>query len=289
MKYQFIAQHHQQFCLSLLCQTLEVSRSGYYAWCKRPLSQQAQANHHLVERIRIVHTASYGTYGSPRIWAELRAQGVGCSLNRVARLMRAHAIRARGKKRRVVTTQADPSQLVAPNRLDRQFEARTPNQKWLTDITYIPTDQGWLYLAGVLDLYARKIVGWAIEPTLTTRLVTQALTMAIQTRQPGTGLLHHSDRGSQYTSIDYQSLLTDHRFQVSMSRAGNCYDNAPMESFFGTLKSEWVDQRHYRTFAEAKTDIFAYIEGFYNRRRRHSALDYLSPEAYEQAYYLSLN
>lgn len=289
MKYQFIVEHHQQFPLSRLCQTLEVSRRGYYAWCKRPLSQQAQANHHLVEHIRIIHTASYGTYGSPRIWAELRAQGGGCSLNRVARLMQAHAIRARAKKRRVVTTQADPGQLVAPNRLDRQFEAAAPNQKWLTDITYIPTDQGWLYLAGVLDLYARKIVGWAIEPTLTTRLVTQALTMAIQTRQPGTGLLHHSDRGSQYTSTDYQTLLTDHRFQVSMSRAGNCYDNAPMESFFGTLKSEWVDQRHYRTFAEAKTDIFAYIEGFYNRRRRHSTLDYLSPEAYEQAYYLSLN
>jgi putative transposase len=288
MKYQFIVEH-QQFPLSRLCQTLEVSRSGYYAWCKRPLSQQAQANHHLVERIRIIHTASYGTYGSPRVWAELRAQGVGCSLNRVARLMQAHAIRARAKKRRVVTTQADPGQLVAPNRLDRQFEAAAPNQKWLTDITYIPTDQGWLYLAGVLDWYARKIVGWAIEPTLTTRLVTQALTMAIQTRQPATGLLHHSDRGSQYTSTDYQTLLTDHRFQVSMSRAGNCYDNAPMESFFGTLKSEWVDQHHYRTFAEAKTDIFAYIEGFYNRRRRHSTLDYVSPEAYEQAYYLSLN
>ena len=289
MRFAVIEQHRGRYRLAGLCRALQVSVSGYYAWRKRPVSEREQANQRLVEQIKLIHQASYGSYGSPRIHAELVDQGQSCSRKRVARLMRLHRLRAKQGRRRRVTTVKRVGDPVAPNLLDRQFTATAPNQKWLADITYIPTQEGDLYLATVLDLYARKIVGWAMEATLKTELVQQALQMAFRQRRPAAELLHHSDQGCQYTSELYRALLKSHKCQVSMSRVGNCYDNAPMESFFGTLKSELVYHRQYRTRAEAKQDIFAYIEGFYNRRRRHSALGYQSPEQFEKFYHLSLN
>lgn len=289
MRFEFIATHRFEYPLPLLCWVLGVSVSGYYAWRKRPVSQRTQTNQALVAHIKAVHRASYETYGSPRIHAELVAQGYGCGRHRIARLMRLHGIQAKQCRQRRITTRRQDGDPVAPNRLDRQFMATAPNRKWLADITHIPTQEGDLYLATVLDLYARKIVGWTLDTTLKSELVERALQMAFRQRRPAAGLLHHSDRGSQYTSQAYQQLLKSHRCQVSMSRVGNCYDNAPMESFFGTLKSELVHQRQYRSRAEAKRDIFVYIEGFYNRRRRHSALGYQSPEQFENSYYLSLN
>lgn len=289
MKFEFITVHRFNYPLPLLCRVLEVSVSGYYAWRKRPVSQRNQANQALVAQIKAVHRASYETYGSPRVQAELVAQGYGCGRHRVARLMRLHGIQAKQCRRGRITTRRQDGDPVAPNLLDRQFQAIAPNRKWLADITHIPTQEGDLYLATVLDLYARKIVGWTLDTSLKSELVERALQMAFRQRRPAASLLHHSDRGSQYTSQAYQQLLKSHRCQVSMSRVGNCYDNAPMESFFGTLKSELVHQRQYRSRAEAKRDIFVYIEGFYNRRRRHSALGYHSPEQFENSYYLSLN
>ena len=268
-----------------MCQVLGVSTSGYYAWRKRAPSARAQANQRLVAAIRRIHAASRGSYGSPRIHAELLAQGFQVSENRVARLMRAHAIRARRKPGWRPSTDSRHSLAVAPNLLRRNFQAQAPNQKWLADLTYIRTGQGWLHLAVVLDLFSRKIVGWAMHQTLTSHLVSQALTMALQNRPASSGLLHHSDRGVQYAAADYQQLLAQYQIQASMSRTGNVYDNAPMESFFSTLKCEHVHWQHYRTRAEARTDIFGYIEGFYNRIRRHSALGYLSPEQFERQHF----
>jgi transposase InsO family protein len=273
-----------------MCQVLGVSTSGYYAWRQRPVSSRAKANEGLKIKIKIIYQASDGTYGSPRIYHELAEMGVRCSLNRVARLMRQDGIVAKqSRKRPVMTTIRNPADPVAPNLLDRHFQALGPNRKWLADITYIQTDEGLLYLAAVMDLYSRKIVGWAMADHLQTELPLAALHMALQQRQPEPGLLHHSDRGSQYTSDLYQSVLHGYRCRVSMSRVANCLDNAPMESFFGTLKTERTDHRHYRTRAQAQADIFLYIEGFYNRRRRHSYLGYLSPDQFEQQSYFSLN
>jgi transposase InsO family protein len=289
MKYAFIDQQRVHFPVSRLCQVLEVSVSGYYAWRKRPLSQREMANQELVRRIETIYTASEQSYGSPRVYAELRAQGCRCNRKRVERLMRGHGIRAKRTKRphppRRRPCQKAP---LAPNRLAQDFTASQPNQKWLTDITYIPTAQGWLYLAAVMDLFSRRIVGWAMAAHCTEALVKQALQMALHQRRPPAGLLHHSDQGVQYTSTAYQALLAQHGLLVSLSHVGRCYDNAPMESFFATLKAERVYHRRYCTRVEAKTDLFAYIEGFYNRQRRHSALGYLSPVQYEQAH-LCLN
>jgi putative transposase len=290
MRYEFIKEHCDLFPIGRMCQVLGVSPSGYYAWRQRPVSSRAQANEGLKLKIEIIYQASDGTYGSPRIYQELVDMGVGCSLNRVARLMRQHGIVAKqSKKRSVMTTIRNLADPVAPNLLDRHFQALAPNRKWLADITYIQTDEGFLYLAAVMDLYSRKIVGWAMADHLQTELPLAALHMALQQRQPEPGLLHHSDRGSQYTSDLYQSVLHGYRCRVSMSRVANCLDNAPMESFFGTLKTERTDHRHYRTRAEAQSDIFLYIEGFYNRRRRHSYLGYLSPDQFEEQLYFSLN
>jgi putative transposase len=290
MRYEFIKEHCDLFPIGRMCQVLGVSPSGYYAWRQRPVSSRAQANEGLKLKIEIIYQASDGTYGSPRIYQELVDMGVGCSLNRVARLMRQHGIVAKqSKKRSVSTTVRNLADPVAPNLLDRHFQALAPNRKWLADITYIQTDEGFLYLAAVMDLYSRKIVGWAMADHLQTELPLAALHMALQQRQPEPGLLHHSDRGSQYTSDLYQSVLHGYRCRVSMSRVANCLDNAPMESFFGTLKTERTDHRHYRTRAEAQSDIFLYIEGFYNRRRRHSYLGYLSPDQFEEQLYFSLN
>lgn len=281
MKFQFIEEHRNEFAINRMCQALGISRSGYYAWRERPVSQREMANQALLQQIKAVHAESEETYGSPRIYRELTAAGVPCSLNRIARLMRQHGIVAIQARRFKVTTKANEAHPVAPNLLDGDFSATAPNEKWLADISYIATHEGWLYLAAVMDLFSRRIVGWAMQERMTSSLVESALQMAIGHRRPPAALIHHSDRGSQYTGRDYQKLLKDNQIQVSMSGAGNCYDNAPMESFFGTLKTERVHHRLYRTREEAKTDLFFYIEAFYNRRRRHSALDYVSPADYE--------
>jgi len=283
VKYQFIAHHYEEFKITVMCRVLGVSRSGYYAWCKRPTSARKMADQSLSEQIELIHQNSRQTYGSVRIQVELAENGIICGHNRVAGLMREIGLNAKqNRKFKIITTDSNHNQPIAPNLLDRDFTARQPNQKWLTDITFIPTDEGWLYLAAVLDLYARRIVGWAMAETLERQLVLAALRMALETRQPPAGLLHHSDRGSQYASQDYRDVLTQYQIQASMSRKGNCYDNAPMESFFGTLKTELIHHRHYLTRMEAKTDIFEYIEVFYNRLRRHSALGYLCPVAFEK-------
>lgn len=267
-----------------MCRVLDVSSSGYYAWRKRPSSAREMANHTLLQEIQAAHQASKGVYGSPRIYHEVKEK-VSCSQNRVARLMKKHGIAAKQKRRYKQTTKANGAHPVAPNLIDRNFAAVGPNEKWTTDITYIPTLEGWLYLAVVLDLFSRRIVGWAMSARMTSDLVLDALHMAIRERKPAIGLIHHSDRGSQYTGAPYQALLKSHQFQVSMSGTGNCYDNAPTESFFGSLKMEWVHHTIYETRAQARTDIFFYIEAFYNRQRRHSMLGYVSPAAHEAAYY----
>jgi putative transposase len=289
MRYQFIQAHQDEFPVRRMCDLLGVSPSGYYVWRGRPVSARSQANQKLAMEIRAIHARSRGTYGSPRVHADLRLRGFWAGKNRVARLMRAENIQGRRPKKQPRTTDSQHSYPVAPNRLNRDFQAARPNQKWLADITYIPTAEGWLYLAVVLDLFSRKIVGWAFAATLESRLVEQAFRMAVQNRPVLTGLLHHSDRGSQYAGEAYQQLLLAQRVQVSMSRRGDCYDNAPIESFFSTLKCEHVHFQNYRTRAEAQTDIFSYIVGFYNRQRRHSSLGYLCPEEFEQRYYINLS
>lgn len=284
MKFRFIAEHREEFEITVMCRVLGVSRSGYYAWRNRPVSPRKMANDKLLEQIKEIYEKSGQTYGSPRVHAELVAQGIKCSLNRVARLMRLHRLRANQERTfKVKTTDSNHDLPVGPNLLEQNFEARQPDQTWLTDITYIPTAEGWLYLAVVLDLYSRRIVGWAMSDSLERQLVIDALQMALLARRPAPGLIHHSDRGSQYASQDYQTLLTKHQLRCSMSRAGNCYDNAPMESFFGTLKTELIHHRRYETRVEARTDIFEFIELFYNRYRRHSALAYQSPVMFEQS------
>lgn len=282
MKYKFIETHRVQYPISLMCRVLNVARSGYYEWRKQPLSAQKMADLLLLMHIRDIFAESRNTYGSCRIQAVLAQQGLRCSRKRVARLMRADNLTPKtARPFKVVTTDSHHQLPVAPNHLNQDFTADGPNQKWTTDITYIPTIEGWLYLAVVLDLYSRRIVGWAMRDSLHRQLVIEALQMALMARQPAPGLLHHSDRGSQYASDDYQALLTKAEMVGSMSGKGNCYDNAPTESFFGTLKTELVFHRQYTTRAQAKLDIFEYIEVFYNRLRHHSALDFNSPINFE--------
>ena len=284
MRFQFIEDHRDELPVTRMCKALNVSPSGFYAWRSRPVSAREMANRELVKKIETVYYDSYETYGSPRVYHELKSQDVACSENRVARLMRLRGLRAKQVRRYKSTTKRNKRHPVAPNLLKRDFRADRPDHKWLTDITYIPTQEGWLYLAVILDLYNRGIVGWAMSERMTSALTISALKMAIRERRPGAGLIHHSDQGSQYTDGTYQALLRDHGIQVSMNGVGTWYDNAPMESFFATLKSELVHHRVYHTRDEARPDLFFYIEAFYNRRRRHSSLDYLSPEAYEQLY-----
>jgi len=264
-----------------LCAVLAVSRSGYYAWVDRPPSARAQADAVLRKKIRQAHAASYGTYGSPRIKREL-AEPVG--RKRIARLMRAEAIEGRPQRRyRVATTDSRHDEPIAPNLLATATPASKPNEIWVTDITYVETDEGWLYVAGVLDLFSRRLIGWAMGSSLATALPLAALLMAIRQRQPAAGLIHHSDRGVQYASADYRAALAAHQLVASMSRKANCYDNATMESFWSTLKLELVYRRHFATRAEATTAIFNYIEGFYNRARKHSSLGYQSPLDFESS------
>ena len=283
MIYRFIRDHQQEFAVVVMCRVLGVSRSGYYAWQSRPMSERERSNSHLVKEIRAVYAKSRQTYGSPRVFAELRANGVACGRHRVARLMRQDGIYSQRKRRFKTTTNSQHIRSVAPNLLQQQFVAERTNQTWLADITYVPTDEGWLYLAAVIDLYSRRIVGWAMKTHLTDDLAIDALRMALLQRQYPQHLIHHSDRGSQYASLDYQTLIKDHRISPSMSSTGNCFDNAPMESFFATLKLELIHRCHYETRAEAQLDIFEYIEVFYNRLRRHSSLRYLSPVDFEMS------
>lgn len=283
MRFTFIQNHAEQFPVDLLCQVLQVSRSGYYVWRQRPPSDQAQRREQLVCRIHEVHEASRQRYGAPRVHAELQAQGTSCSKNTVATLMRRRGLRSKMHRRFVVrTTDSRHGHPVAENRLNQQFQRPLPNQAWVADITYIATTEGWLYLAAVLDICSRKVVGWATADHLRAELPATALRMALTQRDAPEGLLHHSDRGVQYACDEYQQLLSAHRITPSMSRTGNCYDNAMMESFFGTLKTELIHHETYRTREEARSALFEYIEVFYNRKRRHSALDYQSPTEYEE-------
>jgi transposase InsO family protein len=285
MRFQFIEDHRDDFSVIQMCAVLDVSSSGYYAWRGRPASKREMANRELKDKIKAEFQKSRETYGSPRIYQILRKLGLMCSRNRVARLMRAEGLRAIQTRRYRSTTRRNKAHRAAPNLLNRDFGAIQPNAKWLADITYIPTLEGWLYLAAILDLFNRKIVGWAMSDRITTDLTLAALQMAIRRCRPGAGLIHHSDQGSQYTDSRYQAVLRSNGIRSSMNGAATWYDNAPMESFFGTLKSELVYHCTYQTRNEARPDLFYYIEGFYNRTRLHSALGYLSPEAYEELYH----
>lgn len=282
MKYQFMQQHRSLFALAMLCRVLQVSRSAYYAWLQRPASARAQQDQRLTQEIQAIHERSRHTYGSPRIHAELQAQGMGCSEKRVARLMHNCGLKARQRRRYQKTTDSQHSLPVAANVLGQQFQVQQLNQVWAGDITYVWTQEGWLYLAVVLDLCSRRVVGWHMAPSLEAPLVIKAFDMAWQQCRPEPGLLHHSDRGSQYASGAFQEVLTQHGMVCSMSRKGNCWDNAPVESFFATLKTELISGQRYVTRAEAKSAIFDYIEVFYNRQRRHSTLGYRSPLEYER-------
>jgi putative transposase len=284
MRYRFMKEHEKQFRLWVMCRVLEVSRSGYYSWRNRPESERTQENEKLLAKIKASHKKSKKTYGSPRIHERLVKDGVRCSRGRVARLMRANGIRAKQKRKFVVTTDSKHDLPVVENILDRQFDVDTPNTVWTADITYIPTDEGWLYLSAVMDLCSKGIAGWSMDERMKADLVASALTMAYDRRNPGVGLLHHSDRGSQYASEDYQKLLKEYGMQPSMSRKGDCWDNAPMESFFHTLKTELTHHKRYHTREEARRDIFEYIEVFYNRQRLHSSLGYKSPAEFESEF-----
>ena len=275
--------HRGTFPIRILCAVLEVSPSGYYAWRDRPESARAAANRGLVADIRRVYADNRSVYGSPRVHAALRTEGRRVGVNRVARLMRHHGIQGRRKRRVPRTTDSKHALPIAPNLLNRRFTAAAPNRVWLADITYIPTNEGWLYLAVVLDLFSRRVVGWSMRETMTQELTITALQMAVTNRRPGPGLVHHADRGSQYAARAYHHLLDEYGMLCSMSRKGDCWDNAPMESFFGRMKTELDDSQPFETRQAAKSAVFAFIEGFYNRWRLHSAIGYRSPTDLEQS------
>ena len=283
MRFAFIARHRSTYPMPMLCSILQVSCSGFYAWKKRPVSRRRQRTEELKKKIQAVHQASRGLYGSPRVHRELISQGEKVCENTVAKLMKRLKIRSRIKRRfRLRTTDSSHDHPIAPNQLQQNFTATRPDRIWAADITYVPTDQGWLYLAAVMDLCSRKIVGWSMADHLKSQLAGEALTMALARRKPKEGLLHHSDRGVQYACQEYRQLLEQHAIEPSMSRSGNCYDNAPIESFFGTLKNELIHHEHYATQEQAKQSIFEYVEVYYNRKRRHSSLNYQTPEAFEE-------
>lgn len=281
MKYQFIAEHRQQYPISTMCRVLEVSVSGFYAWQQRAPSHRSQENTRVGERIVRIYRQNRQVYGSPRIHAVLQKEGQRGGKRRVARLMRELGLSAKLRKHRTRTTDSQHEQPVAPNLLNREFTATAPTTKWVADITAIWTAEGWLYLAVVLDIYSRMVIGWAMDAHRDEALVEQAARMALARRQPAPGLLHHSDRGSQYTAADYRVFLASFGVILSMSGKGDCYDNALMESFFGTLKTECVDRQSFTTRSQARQAIFEYVEAFYNRQRLHSSLGYVSPVIYE--------
>ncbi len=284
MKFAWIRAHLGDFEVEAMCRVLGVSSSGYYAWCKCEPSPRRKRREDLLNEIQQSHIESRCTYGSPRVCKELNARGVKACENTVAKLMRQAEIRAKTARKYVPkTTDSKHEHPIAANVLGQDFTAEQPNQKWVADITYIQTGEGWLYVAAVLDLCSRMVVGWSMADHMRTDLVEDALRMALAKRNPEEGLLHHSDRGVQYASGEYQSLLRAYGLTCSMSRTGNCYDNAVMESFWGTLKTELVYHEKYATREEARMSIFEYVEVFYNRARRHSSLGYISPEAFEAA------
>ena len=294
MKFAFIAKHRAVWPAGWMCGALGVSRGGFYAWLTRPRSERSRSNEELAAKVRASFLTSDRTYGARRVWHDLIADGVGCGLHRIERLMRLQGLRARPRRRRLPPDLGTrQTSAVAPNVLDRTFEASTANRKWIADFTYIWTAEGWLYVAAVIDLFSRRVVGWSMSATMTAQFVTDALIMAIWRRGRPNALLHHSDRGSQYTSEQFQRQMADHGVTCSMSRSGNCWEratshhrfktvaSAAMESFFSSLKTERTARKTYRTRDEAKADVFDYIERFYNPRRRHSTIGYMSPMEFE--------
>lgn len=281
MRFAFIAKHRGIWPVSWMCGALGVSRSGFHAWLTRAPSQRARDDEMIGARVRASHVGSYRTYGARRVWHDLLAEGIACGLHRVERLMQAQGLRARPRRRGLPKDQGERS-VIAGNVLDRQFTADRPNQKWVADFTYIWTAEGWLYVAAVIDLFSRRVVGWSMSDTMAAQLVTDALIMAIWRRGKPDALLHHSDQGSQYTSEQFQRLMADNGVTCSMSRSGNVWDNAAMESFFSSLKTERIGKKVYRTRGQAKADVFDYVECFYNPTRRHSTLGYLSPIDFER-------
>lgn len=285
MRYGFVARHRSIWPVARMCKVLEVSRSGFHAWYVRTPSARAIENERITGRIRSFHLLSDCSYGSPRIWRDLRDAGESLGKNRVARLMQRAGLQAVRRRRRPVDQGARPESALAANVLDRQFEAGAPDRKWVADFTYVDTAEGWLYLAVVLDLFSRRVVGWSMKPEMSAQLVIDALLMALWRRGKPRELLHHSDQGSQYAAEDFQRLLVHHGIRCSMSRKGDCWDNAAMESFFASLKKERVYRRsRYRTRDEARADLFDYIERFYNPLRRHSTLGHVSPVQFEQQF-----
>ncbi|MEN3748767.1 IS3 family transposase [Sphingomonas sp. HF-S3] len=281
MRFTFIAKHRGIWPVSWICEALGVSRSGFHAWLVRAPSVRSRSDEAFGAKVRASFISSYRTYGARRVWHDLLAEGLSCGLHRVERLMRAQGLKARPRRRGLPKDEGQRS-VIAGNVLDRQFTAAAPNQKWVADFTYIWTAEGWLYVAAVIGLFSRRVVGWSMSDTMTAQFVTDALVMAIWRRGKPDALLHHSDQGSQYTSEQFQRLMTDNGVTCSMSRSGNVWDNAAMESFFSSLKTERIARKTYRTRNQARADVFDYIERFYNPTRRHSTLGYLSPMDFEK-------
>src|SRR5271155_1051447 len=282
MKFVFIAKHRTIWPVAWLCEAMGVSRSGFHAWLNRSPSARSRSDEAVGQQVKASFLASDRTYGARRVWRDLLADGVECGLHRIERLMRLQALRARPRRRRLPKDEGDrPIAPVPSNILDRQFAAERPNQKWIADFTYIWTAEGWLYVSAVIDLFSRRVIGWSMKAEMTAQLVTDAPMMAIWRRGKPDALLHHSDHGSQYTSEQFQRLMAEHGVTCSMSRSGNCWDNAAMGSFFSSMKTERIARKVYRTRDEAKADVFDYIERFYNSKRRHSTIGYISPMEFE--------
>lgn len=282
MRFAFVAKHRHIWPVSWLCEALDVSRSGFHAWLARAPSKRSRDDVAIGAKVRASFIASARTYGARRVWRDVLAEGVDCGLHRIERLMRAQALRARPRRRGPPKDDGERLAIAAPNLLDRGFHAERPNQRWIADFTYVWTAEGWLYVAAVIDLFSRRVVGWSMKAEMTAQLVTDALVMAIWRRGKPDALLHHSDQGSQYTSEQFQKLMADNGVQCSMSRSGNVWDNAAMESFFSSLKTERIGKKVYRTRDDARADVFDYIERFYNTVRRHSTIGYLSPVEFEK-------
>ena len=284
MRYAWIQEHQRDYPVQVMCRVLDVSASGFYDGRDRPASARTQRHQQIAQAAARAYFESHRIYGYRKVYQDLKAEGVDCGEEMVRQVLRENGLHSRIKRKFVTTTDSRHTEPVADNILDRDFSAQRPNEKWVADITYIPTAEGWLYLAAVLDLFSRRIVGWSVSEAIDANLVAAALQQALEQRRPEAGLLHHSDRGVQYASGNYQALLQKGQIVGSMSRKGNCWDNAVMENFFGSLKNEWIQEQVFATRAAAQESLFYYIEVFYNRQRRHAALGYLSPAAYEEQY-----
>ena len=290
MKYAWIKAHSSQYPIAVQCRVLEVSASGYYEWCLREPSDRCRLREKIAEAAEVFYHDSGGIYGYRKVHEDVVQEAkIDCCRETVRRVLREKALFSKVKRRFVVTTDSNHNRAVAENLLDRDFSAARPNEKWTADITYIPTSEGWMYLAIVLDVFSRRVVGWSMSQCIDAELVCDALRMGLLQRDVASGLMHHSDRGCQYASDDFGKLMSKHGIVCSMSRKGNCWDNAITESFFGSLKTEWTRDKSYATREEAKQDVFKYIEVFYNRKRRHASLGYISPAAYEKQYQSKVN